>query len=72
MLDFVQILECTVEVTERRAHARIASIRKETKGLLGVTRDGKVYKFNYLLNEWFRFSNWEGTMPDVDPALRTV
>lgn len=58
-IEFIQLVPCVVERTEFRAHDRSEPVRKETQGLLGVDRDGKVWNYNYAKKSWDEFSRWQ-------------
>ncbi len=51
-MKFVQLIECTVEVKEHKAHDRSDVIRKEVRGLVGVAHDGSLYRYNYKDLGW--------------------
>lgn len=62
MIEFVQVLECTLSVDEHRAHERMDATVKSKKGLLGVDRGGKLWSYNYKTLSWDKFSTYMGNL----------
>ncbi len=52
MIKFAQIIECVVDVLPAGRRNGLDCQRKETRGLLGIDKEGDLYKYSYETGEW--------------------
>jgi len=55
MIEFSQILECTVEHTPAGRRNGIDCGERNVRGLVGVSRGGDLYRYNYATKAWYRW-----------------
>lgn len=54
-MNFVQIIECTVEHTPAGRRNGIDCGERNIRGLLGIDQSGFIHRYNYLTKTWTIF-----------------
>lgn len=52
MIDFVQIIECTVEHQPAGRRNGIDCGERNVRGLIGISRDGNLFRYDYINKTW--------------------